>query len=287
METPAVTAHNTTRSTLLRTLAVGTLATLGGLFATRDAAAGQNVHFLIVMDNGSGSGAQAQPYVDMLMEAAKAANGWDAVEGKYATKRKAAKEYIKDKSPQFGIFSLGAFLSMRKDNGLEVLGVAEVDAAGGRKFHLVSNTAKDLAGCKGQKLATNHKDKKFLERVVSGGAFTLKDFELVKTKRPVQTLKAVIKDEAVCALVDNAQLAELGKLEGGTAVKSVWSSADLPGMAVVAFSGTQAADRAKFKTSLGSLCSGEGKSHCDKVGIKSIKPADEGVFASVVQKYGN
>jgi hypothetical protein len=272
----------------LRSVVVA-FAALSGLVAQdRGATAGQNVHVLILIDNGVGSPGQAQPYVDKLMDVAKASNGWDAVEGKYVTKRKQAKAYIQEKQPQYGIFSLGSFLGMRKDNGLEVVGVAEVDAAGGRKFHLVSKSAKDLAGCKGQKVASNHfGQKKFLEKVVSGGAFTLKDFEVVKTKRPVQTLKAVVKDEAVCALVDNAQLAELAKLEGGAAVKPVWSSANLPPMAVVAFSGAGAAERARFKASLGSLCTGEGKAHCDKVGIKAIRPADVSAFASVVKQFGD
>lgn len=59
------------------------------------------------MENGIGSPGQAQPYVDSLMELAKQANGWEAVEGKYAPKRKAAKAYIKEKAPQFGIFRSG------------------------------------------------------------------------------------------------------------------------------------------------------------------------------------
>lgn len=271
-----------------RSLALGSLVALAALAGSAPADAGQNVHVLILMDNGVGSPAQAQPYVDKLMEVAKQANGWEAVEGKYLTKRKQAKAYVKEKSPEFGIFSLASFLGMRKEHGLEVVGTAEVDSAGGRKFHLVSKSAKDLAGCKGQKVASNHfGQKKFLERVVSGGAFSLKDFELVKTKRPVQTLKAVVKDEATCALVDNAQFAELAKLEGGAAVKPVWSSADLPPMAVVAFSGVGAPERAKFKASLGSLCSGEGKAHCDKVGIKAIRPADANAFAAVVKQFGD
>ncbi len=283
-----MTARNPNRRSPFFRHFLGAVGALAGLFTAALAQAGPNVHFLIVMENGIGSPGQAQPYVDSLMELAKKANGWEAVEGKYAAKRKAAKAYIKEKAPQFGIFSLGAFLRMRQENGLEVLGVAEVQAAGGRTFHLVSKTAQDLSGCKGQKLASNHfGSKRFLERVVFGGAFALMDFERVKTNRPVQTLKAVLRDEAVCALIDDAQLGELANLEGGSAVKSVWRSQELPPMAVVAFSGTPTADRAKFKTSLASLCSGEGKSACDKVGIKAIRTADEAVFATAIQRYGN
>lgn len=278
--------HCQPRTPFRRSLAFAALALLGGLLEVGSALAGDRVRVLILMDNGVGSPGQAQPYVDKLMEIAKAKNGWDSVEGKYLTKRKAAKAFIKEKSPQFGIFSLPSFVGMRSGHGLEVVGVADVDSAGGRKFHLVSKSARDLAGCKGQKVASNHfGHKKFIESVVADGAFKLRDFDVVKTKRPVQTLKAVLRDEAVCALVDNAQLAELPKLEGAAAIRTVWSSAELPPMAVVAFSGVEAAERAKFKASLGSLCSGEGKTHCDKVGIKAIRPADGSAFAALLRKY--
>ncbi len=250
------------------------------------AGADQKVHILVFMENGVGSAAQAQPYLDKLVEVAKKANGWSEAEGKYVTKRSQAKEYISGSSPHYGILSLGAFLAMRSDNGLEVLGLAEVDTAGGRKFHIVSKNAGDLSGCKGKKVASNHfDDSKFIDKVVSGGAFTVSDFDAVKTKRPVQTIKAVIKGEAECALIDNAQLAELGHIDGAAGIKAIWNSDTLPPPAVVAFSSAPAAERAKFKNSLGSLCTGDGKSHCDKVGITSIRAADKSAYDSVISKY--
>jgi hypothetical protein len=137
-------------------------------------------------------------------------------------------------------------------------------------------------------VATNHADDpKFIDRVVAKGAFKLSDFKLEKTSRPVQTLKKVIRGDAACALIDDAQLAELSHIDGGSGVKKVWSSASLPPMAVVAFSSAGDADRAKFKASLGSLCAGAGKTHCDKVGIKALKPADDSAYASVVADYGD
>jgi hypothetical protein len=252
------------------------------------ASAGGSVNILVFMEHGIGSASAAQPYVDKLVEHAKSLNGWDSAEGKYVTKRSQAKKYISDKSPQYGFVTLGAFLGMRKDNGLEVVGVAEVDAAGGRKYHIISKDSKDLAGCKGKKLASNHlNDKKYIEKVVADGAFSLADFEIVKTKRPVETIKKVSSGDAVCALIDNAQLTEMAHIEGTSGIKSVWASAELPPTAVVAFSSAPAAERAKFKSNLGSLCSGAGKVHCDKVGIKSIRSADESVYKSVIGKYDN
>jgi hypothetical protein len=79
----------------------------------------------------------------------------------------------------------------------------------------------------------------------------------------------------------------MGHVDGGRSLKVVWSSKQLPAMPVVAFSSASAADRAKFKSSLSSLCSGAGKASCDKVGIVSMKSADESAFKKVLADYGD
>lgn len=250
-------------------------------------AADGTVHVLIIKEQGVGSAAQAQPYVDKLVAAAGKANGWAGAVGKYATTREAAEAVIHGDDPHFGIMSLGAFLGLRGKHQLEVLGKAEVTTAGGRQYHIVSKTATDLAGCKGKPLASNHAgDVRFLEKVVARGGFALTDFTLVATTRPVQTIKKVIAGEAACALIDDAQFAELGKIEGGTALKSVWASDKLPPMVVVAFPSAPAAERSAFKASLAKICSGDGKAACGEVGIKDLSAAGNADYQTVITAYG-
>lgn len=271
-----------------RILPLSLLALCCVLWSPPRAAAAETVHLIVFLENGIGTAGQAQKYVDKLIETARAKNGWAKAEGKYVTRRKSAERYVKKNKPAFGFVSLAPYLAWRKSDKLEVLGVADVERAGGRRYHLVSKTASGLAGCKGKKVASNHlEDPRFIDKVVSGGAFTLKDFDLVKTRRPVQTIKKVIKGDATCALVDDAQLAELRHIDGSKGVRSVWKSADLPPVAVVAFSSATSAERAKFKASLGSLCTGANKATCDKVGIRSIKAADESTYAQVIKSYDN
>ena len=270
-------------STILAALG---LATSLGIAAESDA--GSTVNILVLNENGLGTAAQAQPYIDKLVEIAAQQNGWSSASGKWITSRERAKKYVRSDKPQFGILSLGAFLELRKPNGLTVIGQVDAAATGGRQYFLVSKSGSGLGDCKGKSVASNHADDaKFIDKVVAGGAFKLGDFKLDKTSRPVQTLKKVIRGDATCALIDDAQLAELSHIDGGSSVKKVWSSSALPPMAVVAFSGAPDADRAKFKASLGSLCAGAGKTHCDKVGIKALKPADESAYASAVAAYGD
>ncbi len=259
---------------------------LAPLTITSDGQAEKTMRILILKEHGIGSAAQAQPHVDKLVEVAAKANGWTSAKGTFLTRRKTAKKYIKTYTPEFGIISLGAFLGLRGKHSLAVVGVAEVKNGGGRQYHLISKNASNLSGCKGAKLATNHAtDKRFINNVVSGSAFKLSDFKVKKTRRPVQTIKYVVKGKATCALIDDAQFAELAHIEGTEGITSVWKSAVLPPMAIVAFTSATAPERSKFKSTLGSLCSGDGKSSCEKVGLTKLKAAEQSAFAKVIKAY--
>lgn len=259
---------------------------LATLFQTSPSEAGGSVGILVLKEHGVGSAAQAQPFVDKLVGVAKEKNGWSDAKGSYFTERKAAETFVDASKPQFGLMSLSAFLAMKDARKLETIGTADVKGAGGQQYFIVSKSASDLAGCKGQKLATDlADDTKFVDRVASGGAFKLADFTVEATKRPLQAPKMVLKDEAKCALVDDAVFAEIAKMEGGSAVKAVWTGAKLPPMAVVAFPSADKATKDAFKASLSELCSGSGKSACGEIGIQALKPADDQAFAQVLAAY--
>lgn len=254
--------------------------------ATPSHAGDETVNVLVIKEHGVGGAAQAQPFIDKLMSVVARLNGWTAGAGKYVTKRDAAEEYIHGSNPRFGIMSLAAFLGLGARHKLDVIGQAEVAQAGGRQYHVISKTAADLAGCKGKTLATDHADDpRFLEKVVARGSFVLADFQLVATTRPVQTLKKVTAGEAECALVDDAQFAELGKVEGGAAVKSVWASDKLPPMVVVAFPAASAAERKAFQGNMSKICQGDGKAVCQEAGIAAFKSAGAADYAAVTTAY--
>lgn len=255
--------------------------------ARADAAA-EPVGILVLKENGVGSAATAQGYVDALMGQVAKVNDWaGGAVGKYETKRAAAKSFISSASPHYGILSLAAFLDLRTGAKLSVVGQAEIEGGGGMQYYVVSKTQSDLAGCKGKTLATNHGgDTKFMEKVVAAGAFTMKDFTIAATPRPVAVLKKVLKDEADCALIDDAQMAELARLEGGAAVKPVWVSAMMPPMVVVSFASAPAGEASTFKSKLGDVCKGEGKSACDAAGIKALRGGDGKPYDAVIKAYG-
>lgn len=250
--------------------------------------AGETVNVLILKEQGVGSAANAQQYVDKLMTVAAEQNGWAGAIGKYQTRRASAESWIRANDPHYGILSLGAFLGLRAKHKLEVIGKVEVAQSGGREYHVISKTEKSLAGCKGKTLASNHaEDPRFVDKVISGGAFSLSDFTLVQTRRPMQTVKAVTQGEAACALVDDAQFESMKKVEGGAALASVWKSKKLPPMVVVAFPSAPAGEKSTFKRNLGKLCTGSGKQACKEVGIESLQGAGEGEYKGVIASYAS
>jgi hypothetical protein len=247
---------------------------------------GGSVGILVLNEHAIGSASLAQPYLDRISAIAAAQNNWGAAHGQYCTNRETAEAYVRSQAPHYGILSLPAFLAMRKSYHLEVIGSAAVSLVGGRRYYIVTKTAPNLDGCRGNRLATNHADdRRFLEHVVAQGSFKLSEFTLVETTRPMLTIKKLLTGDAECALIDDAQFAELSHIPGAEGARSVWESQKLPPMVVVAFPAAPRAERKEFQRTLTSLCKGEGQSVCAGVGILSIESADDHTYASVVSRY--
>ena len=274
------TMRNVVSAALLGTLALATS------MAPREADAGDGVNILILKEHGVGSAATAQSYVDTLVARVAAQNGWASAAGKYFTSRSQAQPFITSSNPHYGILSLGAFLSLRGPNKLEVIGSAEVSGGGGRQYFIVSASESSLAGCKGKTLGTDHgDDSRFIDKVVGKSDFALADFTVEDTKRPMKTVNAVARGEVPCALIDDAQLDSLSGVEGGAAVKTVWSSGKLPPMVVVAFPSAPAAEKKTFGGQLSKICEADGKDACKEIGLKSLTSAKESTYASVIADY--
>jgi hypothetical protein len=251
------------------------------------AAADAPVHILVLKEQGVGSAATGQGYIDGLMGRVAGVNGWSSAVGKYATTRAAAKSWAKSHDPHFGILSLGAFLEMRTAASLEIVGKANVAGAGGREYHVVSKDQTTLAGCKGKTLATNHAgDGKFVDKVVSGADFDLSEFTVVEQARPMQPINAVARGEAACALIDDAQLESLAKGEHKATVKSVWASKKLPPMVIVAFPSAPAGEKSTFKAKLGDVCKDDGKQVCKQAGIAALESGSSKDYEAVIAAYG-
>ena len=245
------------------------------------------VRLFVLREQGVASATVAQPYLDKFVALAAAKNGWPGAQGSYLGSRAAAAEFIRTAHPHYAILSLAAFLALRGPHRLDILGHVVLSLPGGRRYAIVSRDATDLAGCRGRPLASEHAaDPRFVDRVIADGAFKLADFQLQPTRRPLQTIRAVLDGQAACALVDDAQLADLPRIPGAEALRTLWTSAELPSMVIAAFPAAPAEERETFRTNLVPLCAEEGKKICEEAGIISLAPAAAADYAGVVAAYG-
>jgi hypothetical protein len=248
----------------------------------------REIGVLVLKEHGVGSPTLAQPYVERFVGIAAQQNGWPGAKGQYFTVRASAEEFIAAHKPHYGILSLAAFLGLREKYQLDVIGRVVSSLVGGQQYFLVSRSASDTEGCKGKRLASDHTDDpRFVERVIARGAFKLSEFTVVQNQRPLLSLKQVITGKADCALIDDAQLAELTHLEGGRDVKVAWKSGELPAMTLVAFPAAPAAERKKFQESLGRICAGDAQPACGEVGIRSLEVATAREYADLLSAYGD
>jgi hypothetical protein len=245
------------------------------------------IAILVLKEHGVGSPTLAQPFVDRFTALIAQQNGWAAARGQYLNSRSAVRPFVESHDPHYGMFSLAAFLALREQYRLEVIGRVASTLAGGERYFIVSRSARDLAGCKGQTLASDHADdEKFIERVVARRQFRLADFQVLHNVRPLQSIYQVLGGEAQCALIDDAQLAELQHIDTAGEVRVVWKSAPLPPMAVVAFPAAPAAERKALQASLHGLCQEEpGRTACQEVGIRALDVASASDYAEVVSLY--
>lgn len=250
------------------------------------AAAAPSAHsFVVLREYGVGTASRAQPYLDDLLRVVAEQNHWPKATGRYFSERAAALTFIREEKPDFGILSLPAYLALKDSLALSVIGEVSSPQAGGRQYFLVSKQAQALAGCVGHRLTTTFAaDAKFVDHVVADGAFKLSDFTLVAAQRPLEPLKQVVRDEADCALIDDAQLAAAAHIEHGSELKTAWHSAELPGMAVVAFPRSEAGAVKGFKQSLAGLCA-KAKQACASVGIDVIRPSSDERYRPLLAHY--
>lgn len=264
------------------------LAALSGcaLLALGAAPAAASGHsFVVLREFGVGTASRAQPYLDELLRAVAEQNHWPKASGRYFAERAPALAFVREEKPEFGILSLSAYLALKDSLSPSVIGEVSSPQAGGRQYFVVSKSAQALEGCVGHRLATTFAaDAKFIDRVVANGAFSLASFNLVAAQRPLEPIKQVLRDEADCALIDDAQLASLAHVEHGAELRTAWRSAELPGMAVVAFPRSDAGAVKSLKQSLPSLCV-KAKQACASVGIDVIRPSSDERYRSLLAHY--
>jgi hypothetical protein len=246
------------------------------------------VHVLIVKEQGVGAPRRPSPTSTSWSASPASSTAGPASRASSRRPARPPRSTSTASDPHYGIMSLGAFLALRGKHQLEVSARPRSSDGNGREYHIVSKTRRTSPAARARPWpATTPRTSKFVDKVIAGGAFALADFTLVATKRPVQTIKKVISGEAECALIDDAQFAELARVEGGAASSRCGSRTSCRRWSW-SRSRRRPPPRATraFKGKLGQICSGEGKAACGEVGIKASRPRCNSDYQAVVKAYG-
>jgi len=271
----------------LARVALGLLASIA--FAAPTTAAqpdpDHHVKVVVLLENNIG-GTRAQGYIDRLLEVVAKECRWPEVSNSYATGKGPAVSYIEEERPQLGLFSLGAFLALESAHRLEVVGQAYAAAAGGRQYFVVTRDGARIEDCQGERLVSNHlDDARFIDNVVFAGHLRLDEFEIVRAARPVQPLRMVMRGEAHCALIDDAQRVTMANLADAVELREVWASAPLPPMPIVHFPNASPRLVAGFRDAMPRVCRGEGQAVCSDAGLEGLRPASAEDYQALIRAY--
>lgn len=249
--------------------------------------------FAVYSTRLGGDAAQAQPYVDKLSQYLETTLSWPAktVKGTFAPSKKEATAAVDQGKPGFGFVEPTLYFELQKPQKLTVLAAVDSAELNTPKLNVVVKDPayKSLADLKGKKVWTTLADyPRYLGNVVLDGKGPAdKMFELKQIGAVTKGARAVLRGEADATLLDDAQLAEMKKLEGGDALRSIHSSGPLPPLLVVAF-GTALTDaeRKNLTKALLEMCgTPKGGEVCKDMRITKFVPADTKLLQAAQAKF--
>lgn len=235
----------------------------------------------------------AQPYLAKFMAYLETEAGWPKGSAKAAflTSRKEATAFIDSTNPGLGFIEPALYLELRKSHGLELL--AQIDSRDlnyDRLNVVVKDPAlKSIGDLKGKRLATLLDDStRFLSKVVlDGQADADKFFQLKHVGQPMKGARALLRGDVDATLLDTQQLEAAKKLDGGDALRAVFSSRPLPPLPVVAFSkAVRPEERKRVTKVLLEMCaSPKGADICKEMLITKIVPVNAALFQDAQKRY--
>jgi ABC-type phosphate/phosphonate transport system substrate-binding protein len=248
--------------------------------------------FAIYTQRLGGEPEAAQPYIDRMAAEIEKAAGWakGSAKGRFLTSRKEVQSFLDAQKPGFGILEPWLYFELRQSQKLEL--VVQVDSVdlNSPKLHVVVKDPawKSLADLKDKKLWTHLADSPtYLSQVVLDGKQPAQaHFQLKQVGTALKAARAVLRGEADAALLDDEQLAMAQKLEGGGALRVLYSSTPQPPVAVVAFGGALASDKqAALRKALLSLCAGAGAATCKEMHISKFVAPDNKLFQDAQRRF--
>ncbi len=234
----------------------------------------------------------AQPYIDRMAAEIEKSMGWakGSAKGRFLTSRKEVLAFIDAQKPGFGILEPWLYFELRQSQKLELVVQVDSPDLNSPKLHVVVKDPawKTLADLKDKRLWTHLADVPgYLGQVVLDGKQPAQShFQLKQVGSAIKAARAVLRGEADAALLDDEQLAMAQKLEGGSALRTLYSSLPQPPVVVVAFGASLPESKQKdLRKALSGLCAGAGAATCKEMHISKFVPPDAKLFQDAQRRF--
>lgn len=244
--------------------------------------------FAVYSTRLGGDASTAQPYVDKLAKHLEETLKWPAggVKGQFFASKKDVLAGIEQQKPGFAFIEPQLYFEMA-GTWVECLAGVESAELNTTKLNVVVKDPayKSLADLKGKKIWTTMADwPRYLSNVIFDGKRPA-DIELKQIGAVTKGARAVLRGEADATLLDDQQLVEMQKLEGGAALRTIYSSRKLPPLLVVA-SGLPAGDRKGLTKALLEMCgTAKGGEVCKEMRITKFVAPDMATIKAAKEAY--
>lgn len=249
--------------------------------------ASASTSFAVLYPFAGAQGDQAKGPMERLGAQIARKGGWARATGALYTRPAALVRALQDgaRKPDALLLPLSSYLALRASNPAwkstwKASHEVSLLSPQQGQFFLVTDDPKRRS-CDRARVATHHlDDSPFVTQVVAGKDKVLGKVDWVKQRRPIQVLKTLLRGQAECALIDQAQLTAAKQLPGGDALKVLWTSKKLPSMVVV----LQKQTRGWGKV-LRSLCRDASAPVCQEVGLQGFSKLSSSRVKSIEALY--
>ncbi len=236
---------------------------------------------VVCYPGGPVSEEDANKAMSAMLGVVEKVGGWPAqsFSSAFSSDVEGCKSLLKQKNPTFAITSLGIFLDQRQSLHLEPVVQPKMRGSSTEQFHLVAIKGRfnALEEIKGKQVGgTVFEEAEFIRRIVFAGKLDPeKDFALKPSKQAIRALRSLDKGELDAVLVNGQQFAALASLPLTHELDSVFTSAPIPLMGLVANKETSTPEeRNRFAKALSDMCTdAEGKKLCELFAIDAFVPA--------------
>lgn len=218
-----------------------------------------------------------------MLDVVEKVGGWPShtFSSAFSSDVEGCKTLLKEKKPVFAITSLGIFLDQRQSLHLEPVVQPKMRGTSSEQYHLMAIKGRfsTLDELKGKQVGgTVFEEAEFIRRIVFAGKVDpQKDFSLKPSKQAIRALRALDKGELDAVLLNGQQFAALASLPLTHELDSIFTSAPIPLMGLVAnASSSSLEERNRFAKALTEMCNAtDGKKLCDLFAIDAFVPASQ------------